>query len=118
MMKSLALVVLAACVPAVASAQNTRSYPCTNGGLTRRVEVAYLGTADVPCEVRYHKEGEDPVVLWRATVDSGYCEAQAQDFILKLQGLGWTCSDAGSAPAASAPPPAREDDTAALAADR
>jgi hypothetical protein len=107
MKKPLAIVVLVACVPALAVAQSTRSYSCTNGNLTRRVEVAHVGAADVPCEVRYYKEGEEPQVLWRAEVDSGYCEAQARDFIVKLQGLGWTCSDAGSTPVANSSPPLR-----------
>jgi hypothetical protein len=80
--------------------------------------VVYAGATDVPCEVRYQKEGEEPQVLWRAGVESGYCEAQARDFILKLQGLGWTCTDAGSNPAASAPSPRSGDDTAALGAAR
>jgi hypothetical protein len=60
-----------------------------------------------------------PQVLWRAANQSGYCEAQAQEFVAKLQGLGWTCSDAGTQQAApAAPPRAGDDDTAVLEAGR
>ncbi len=107
--------VFCAFMPAMTFAQSTRSYPCTQGNLARRVDVVYLGSGDVPCEVRYYKEGQEPEVLWRASVESGYCEAQARDFVSKLQGFGWVCSDAGSAPAARGP---GADDTADLAAGR
>lgn len=109
-----------ALVPAVAAAQSSRNYACTNGNLTRRVEVAYTGAGEVPCEVRYYKDSEAPgaapQVLWSATNETGYCEAQARDFVAKLQGMGWTCSDEGtSAPATAAP---ARDDTSVLGAGR
>lgn len=116
MKRPLAMFLLAACASAAVVAQSTRSYPCTNGNQTRRIEVAYEGATDVPCEVRYHKEGEEPQVLWRAGVEPGYCEARARDFLVKLQGLGWTCTDAGSAPATTSPR-SSADDTAALGAE-
>jgi hypothetical protein len=122
MQQQLSVLVLAACLPAIAGAQSNRSYPCTNGNLTRRVEVAYTGAGEVPCEVRYHKDTEAPgmpEVLWSATNDAGYCEAQARDFVARLQALGWTCSDAGSSGAPQARAPAvRADDTAVLGAGR
>ena len=117
MKRSLAILVLAALLPAAAIAQSTRTYECSSGALTRRLVVAYLGAGEVPCEVRYSKEGEETQVLWHAGIVSGYCEVQARDFIVKLQGLGWTCADIGSAPVAAAPVPPT-DDTAALGAGR
>jgi hypothetical protein len=102
MKRPLVTLVLVSALPSPAAAQSVRTYTCTQGDLTRRVEVARLGAADVPCEVRYFKEGEtDPQVLWNAQAEAGYCEAQARDFVAKLQGFGWVCSDAGSAPAGS-----------------
>jgi len=108
---------LAVVVPTLVAAQSNHSYSCTQGSLTRRVEVAYSGPADVPCEVRYVKDGESSAqVLWRAATQGGYCEAQARDFVAKLQSMAWVCSDSGTSPA---PPPAAAapragDDTEAL----
>jgi len=112
MKRQLTIVALAVSIPTIVVAQSNRTFPCTNGDLTRRIEVAYAGAADVPCEVRYFKDGEaSPQVLWRATTQSGYCEAQALDFVAKLQGMGWVCSDSGSsqAPPAAAAPRAGDD---------
>jgi len=120
MNQRLVVLALAASIPAVTAAQSNRNYPCTNGNLTRRVEVAYTSSANVPCEVRYYKEtGDAPQVLWRAATQSGYCEAQARDFVAKLQGMGWTCSDSGTSttPDSGAAPRAA-DDTNALSPGR
>jgi hypothetical protein len=76
------------------------SYVCTNGGMERKVEVVYLGTEKVPCEVRYTKNGNTEV-LWTAQVEEGYCEAKAADFVGKQRGLGWVCE--ASMPAMSEP---------------
>jgi hypothetical protein len=118
MKRQLMIVALAVSIPTVVAAQSNRSYPCTNGNLTRRVEVAYSGATEVPCEVRYFKENEtSPQVLWSATVQSGYCEAQARDFVAKLQGMGWVCSDSGTSRAESAAAaPRAGDDTEVLGA--
>lgn len=112
MQRPLTFAAFAVSVSAAVAAQSNQSFPCTNGGLTRRVEIAYEGAADVPCEVRYFKEGDaTPHLLWRATTKSGYCEAQARDFVAKLQGIGWVCSDSGraQAPPAAAVPLAGDD---------
>ena len=118
MKRQLTIVALAVSIPAVAAAQSNHSNTCTSGSLTRRVEVAYAGAADVPCEVRYLKDGAaSPQVLWSATTRSGYCESQARDFIAKLLGLGWVCSDSGAARAQSAvAAPRAGDDTEVLEA--
>jgi hypothetical protein len=124
-------------MPIVASAQSGDTYQCTMGGLTRRVEIAREGASPVPCEVLYFKDSEAPgerQVLWSAANESGYCEAQAQGFVERLEGLGWECEStpgapappAAAAPVAPASPPAASaspaapaepaDDTDALAA--
>jgi hypothetical protein len=120
MKSQLLIVALALSIPTVVAAQSNHGYPCTNGGLTRRVEVVYAGATDVPCEVRYFKEGEaTPQVLWSATTQAGYCEAQAREFVARLQGMGWVCSDSGTSQAAGPAPgaaPRAGDDTAVLGA--
>lgn len=100
---------LAVLVSGAALAQDNHDYQCTMGPLSRRVEVAYTTAAAVPCEVRYYKEaaGQDAAqVLWSAQNKAGYCEQKAKDFVAKLQGLGWMCSDStstgGSAPSGTA----------------
>jgi hypothetical protein len=118
MKRQVMIVALAVSIPAVAGAQSNHSNTCTSGNLTRRVEIAYSGAADVPCEVRYFKEGDaSPQVLWSATTESGYCESQARDFISKLQGMGWVCSDSGTAsPQSTVAAPRPSDDTEVLEA--
>jgi hypothetical protein len=103
------------------------------GGLTRRIEIAREGGSPVPCEVLYFKDSEAPgerQVLWSAANESGYCEAQAQSFVARLEGLGWECDATPGAPAPAAaaapaapaspapasPPADPADDTDALAA--
>jgi hypothetical protein len=98
--------VLTAVVSTAAVGQSNRNYQCTMAGLARRVEVAYPGAAAVPCEVRYYKDSEGqngPQVLWSAQNETGYCERQAEEFVAKLQGMGWTCTDAGTSGDAGGP---------------
>jgi len=119
MQRPLVIAAFAASISTAVAAQSDQTFPCTNGGFTRRVEIAYAGAGDLPCEVRYFKEGDaTPYVLWCATTKSGYCEAQARDFVAKLEGIGWVCSDSGRAPAPSAAvtPRAGDDDTDVLGA--
>jgi hypothetical protein len=85
-------------------------YECSSGGLVRRVEIVYSGDGRVPCEVQYVKETEAPgsrETLWDARNESGYCEARAEEFVNRLQSLGWSCDQVVSAGAS--------DDSAALA---
>lgn len=112
----LASAVLAAVVSTATVAQSNRNYQCTMAGLARRVEVAYTSAAAVPCEVRYYKDSEGqggPQVLWSAQNETGYCERQAEEFVAKLQGMGWTCTDAGTSGDVGRP---AGDDTAVLGA--
>jgi hypothetical protein len=103
MKRPLIVLSLACLVPGLVAAQTNRANACTHGSLMRRVEVAYTTSAEVPCEVRYTKEDGSTQVLWRAATEKGYCETQARDFVAKLQGMGWTCTDEGTAPQAVAP---------------
>ena len=73
-----------------------KSVTCTMATLERTVELRYETPGDaVPCEVRYAKptEGIDEQVLWRAEHESGYCEARFGEFVDKLRGFGWSCSE-------------------------
>lgn len=79
---------------ATAIAQEQRSYQCTRGDLTRRVEIVSEPGVSVPCEVHYYKDSEMPgeqQVLWRAINEEGYCESKTQDFIVSLGETGWDC---------------------------
>ena len=105
--------------PLGALAQSSDVFRCTMGGLTRRVEVARETDAPLPCEVRYNKDDEAPgapQVLWSASNEEGYCDAQAEGFLARLEGLGWQCSAATRAgtpatePAAAEPPADDTDD--------
>ena len=74
-----------------------KSVTCTMASLERTVELRYDNPGDaVPCEVRYAKptEGVAEQVLWRAEREAGYCEARFGEFVDKLRGFGWFCSEA------------------------
>ena len=79
-------------------AQVPQNYQCTYGDLQRRIEILYETGVMVPCEVHYYKDTEAPgetQVLWRALNESGYCERMAENFVGKLQDLGWSCGQGG-----------------------
>jgi hypothetical protein len=85
---------LFAMLPAVAFAHGEHSYRCTQGEAVRRVEIVHATEAPVPCSVNYHKDTEAPGApqeLWNAANDPAYCETQAQDFVARLESLGWQC---------------------------
>ena len=76
---------------------------CTQGDMTRSIEVVYSDPGQaVPCEVLYDKPNEGTQSTpWRATNESGYCEAKAAELATKLEGLGWDCTtESPSEPAA------------------
>ena len=87
---------------------------CTQGDMTRSIEVVYSDPGQaVPCEVLYDKPGEGiQSTPWRATNESGYCEAKAAELAAKLQAMGWTCASkatpASAAPESAAPESANE----------
>ncbi|HSG65099.1 MAG TPA: hypothetical protein VLD39_08860 [Gammaproteobacteria bacterium] len=85
----------------MAGAQDGGSYRCSLGDLARRVEIVYETGSAVPCEVHYYKDTEAPgerQVLWRAGVQSGYCEGRTREFVEQLRGWGWTCEAGAAAP--------------------
>ena len=101
-------------LPLAVQAQDSGKYQCTQGDLTRRVEVVYETGVTVPCEVHYFKDTEAPgerQTLWRALNEEGYCEAKAGEFVDKLSDWGWDCGQ----PAAVSTEPGEPDDTEALA---
>jgi hypothetical protein len=117
-MNRLLLTSLAAFIAAGANAQEPTSYQCTFGDLTRRVEIVYETGAQLPCEVRYEKDSEEPgqpKVLWRAINEAGYCEERTREFVARLEGMGWNCGGFEAAPEEAAPAPVQDDDTDALA---
>ena len=73
---------------------------CSNGALTRKIEVVYSDPGQpVPCEVIYDKSAEGSIqTLWRASNEAGYCEAQAAELVEKLSSLGWECEAAAVEP--------------------
>ncbi len=91
-------IILGTLLPVLAYAQGAQSYKCTYGGLERRVEILHETSMAVPCEVHYYKDTEAPgerQVLWHAANESGYCEKKTEEFIAKLEGLGWQCGPGG-----------------------
>jgi hypothetical protein len=75
----------------------------------RRVEIAVQDpNQNVPCEVVYWKDTEQPgvrTVLWNAQTDADFCERKADELVAKLQGGGWSCTASGEERAASRPTP-------------
>ena len=83
-------------IPLSVSAQDAPEYRCVLEDLQRRVVIFYETGVIVPCEVHYFKDTEAPgerEVLWRALNESGYCEAQAQAFVEKLEGAAFGRGD-------------------------
>lgn len=68
-------------------------YTCKQGKSERQILVVYQKEgSEVPCEVKYKKEGEsEGVTKWSATTEKGYCEKKAEEFAEKLKGMGWDC---------------------------
>lgn len=64
---------------------------CTRGDSVRLIEVVYPEGGELPCEVRYSREGEQQV-LWRARNEAGYCAEKAAHFVEKQRGWGYQCT--------------------------
>jgi hypothetical protein len=91
-----------------AAASETR---CVRGDdAIRRVEIAAQDPVqNVPCEVVYWKDTEQPgvrSVLWTAQTDADYCVRKAEELIANLEAGGWSCAAAGEPQSArrQAPP--------------
>ena len=101
-----------------AAASETR---CMRGDdAIRRVEIAAQDpNGDVPCEVVYWKDTEQPgvrSVLWSAQTDAAFCARKAEELVDTLKSAGWSCAMAGEQPRSAsrdAPPAATSRDAAA-----
>lgn len=74
---------------------------CVRDQLTRSVDVVYTQPGQpVPCEVVYEKPeaGSGVQTLWRAQNEVGYCEARAEEFVAKLEAMGFDCTASVEAP--------------------
>ena len=70
------------------------SYTCSLDGAERLIEVVYLESGQqLPCEVRYSKDGETKV-LWTYANEMGQCEEKAAAFAEKQATWGWQCDSA------------------------
>lgn len=69
---------------------------CTLEDKSRRVQIVRDAGLQVPCEVHYDRDTYapgDPMVLWRARHEVGFCEAKAAELIARLESLGWACAE-------------------------
>lgn len=80
-------------LPGLCAAGENYHYTCQLEEASRRIEVAYLVPEQtVPCEVRYQKNNEDGVVLWRANNQTGFCESKAEALRREHEALGFQCT--------------------------
>ena len=76
-MRQLLLLASFMVVSAGSFAASNITYTCALDGAERLIEVVYLESGqELPCEVRYSKEGETQV-LWTYANEIGQCEAKA-----------------------------------------
>jgi hypothetical protein len=100
---ALAPIVLLGLIGAAAASE----YKCVRGDQSvRRVEVASEDPVqNVPCEVVYWKDTEQPGVrrvLWSAETDAAYCARKADDLVATLEDGGWSCARVEGAAAEAA----------------
>ncbi|MDJ0831903.1 MAG: hypothetical protein QNJ69_00175 [Gammaproteobacteria bacterium] len=69
------------------------SWSCRHDNDVREIQIVRHSDGPVPCDVVYKKltEGVEDQVLWSAVNDPNYCDYQAQAFVDKQTGWGWTC---------------------------
>lgn len=66
-------------------------YLCSLEDSKRLIQIVYLVPGqEVPCEVHYHKDGEQKL-LWRAVNQAGFCERKADDLADQQQEWGFSC---------------------------
>ena len=111
-----AIAILAMALPCTALSQDN-NFKCSYGELQRRVEILTEPGVSVPCEVHYYKDTEAPgekQVLWRADSQDGYCESKTEEFIARLESMGWDCGRSAAAmpEPETATEPASDDDDA------
>ena len=89
-MKRLILIAVATLgLAGAAEAQDAQTYQCQKGGDTRVVTVERSGEG---CRVTYKKGAAEAKELWRYKAHPETCQVQAQSFVKKLQGMGFTCT--------------------------
>lgn len=89
-MKRTLLTVLAL-MPLGAMAAADQRTVCTHDTQERVIELVYPTGDQLPCEVRYTKNGVTNVI-WNAQNETQYCESKAAEFIEKQRGWGWQCA--------------------------
>ena len=67
-------------------------FTCTQGELTRKVEVVYDTAGEkVPCRVAYTRDQEATKDLWNAQTEEGFCESKAAIMNQRFTNAGYTC---------------------------
>ncbi|MFT6791338.1 MAG: hypothetical protein ACJA04_000540 [Cellvibrionaceae bacterium] len=90
--KSIALIALLSSTQVLAD----ETYLCNYGNKERVISVVYENQeTNLPCEVRYEKEGVSEV-LWSAQHQIGYCEEKSEIFVQKQISWGWNCGNVNS----------------------
>jgi hypothetical protein len=113
----LARAALASALIGLAGSTAASETRCVRGDdAIRRVEIAAQSPGqNVPCEVVYWKDTEQPgvrKVLWSAETDADFCARKAEELVATLESGGWSCTAGGEpqsanrqAPPAAASPP-------------
>lgn len=86
----LAALSLAALFTLSLQAADNQAMHCQRADAVRIIEVVYPQGTELPCEVRYTKDGQTSV-LWQASNEAGYCEQKAADFTQRQRDWGWQC---------------------------
>ncbi|MDH3715554.1 MAG: hypothetical protein OET44_17090 [Gammaproteobacteria bacterium] len=89
MKRTLTTVVLL--TPMLTMAATDQRTVCTHDSQERVIELVYPAGNQLPCEVRYTKDGTTEV-LWNAQNETQYCETKAAEFVEKQRGWGWQCA--------------------------
>lgn len=74
----------------------TKTYSCTQGKSTRKVEHTTGEGGEFACKVVYTKETEAPndsKTLWSARADEKFCDEKVVGFLEKLKSGGWNCEE-------------------------
>jgi len=75
-----------------ASSSNNKVSVCEHDDQVRTITLVYNDeTSDNICQVDYEKS-TGVQTLWTAITDKDYCLEQAEAFVQKQEGWGWTCS--------------------------
>lgn len=77
--------------PEIAKNIVKHGYLCSLENTERLIQIVYLvPDQEVPCEVHYHKDGEQKL-LWRADNQAGFCERKAENLADQQQEWGFSC---------------------------